>query len=212
MSLAEHSSGQDGAVRRDGTGSRWRERAMGLVRRFALASLAGLVLAGIVHIVAVLLIPQLSTRDAASAFMAFGANGRAELIRAGTAGVPLLREDDPATVLAVCGYDLAAGPVRVVARTGPLPLSLSLQRRGGGVIYAITDRAAIRNTLEFVVMTEAQLDERLVEEEEGETARELRVVSDTDQGLIVVRVVVERPSDRGEAETMATAVACGLAD
>jgi uncharacterized membrane protein len=192
----------------------WREVLATFVRRFALGTAAGLVLAGIVHIAVVLAIPLLSERDAGSAYMALGAGGRAELISGekAPAGLAQLRDADPATAIAVCGYDLSNGPMRVVARAGGLPLGLTLHRRGGGVIYAITDRAAIRGVVEFLVMTEEQRDERLARDEEGETSRELRIVSDTTQGLIVARVLAKRASDRGDAEALATAVACGLAD
>lgn len=182
------------------------------VRRLMLATLAGLVLAGIVHIVTILLIPVLSRSDAAHAYRALGTGGRAELIASADRSLPLPREDDAATVTAVCSYDLTSGPMRVVARAGTLPLGLTLHRRGGGVIYAITDRAAIRGVVEFVVMTEEQRDERIARDEEGEAARELRVVSDTDQGLIVARVLVRHPSDRADAEALASGVACGMAD
>lgn len=182
------------------------------VRRLMLATLAGLVLAGIVHIVTILLIPVLSGSDAAHAYRALGSGGRAELIASADRSLPLPREDDSATVTAVCSYDLTNGPMRVVARAGTLPLGLTLHRRGGGVIYAITDRAAIRGVVEFVVMTEEQRDERIARDEEGEAARELRVVSDTEQGLIVARVLVRHPSDRADAEALASGVACGMAD
>jgi uncharacterized membrane protein len=182
------------------------------VRRLLLATLAGLVLAAIVHIVTILLIPVLSASDANHAYRALGTGGRAELISASDRSLPLPREADAATVTAVCSYDLAAGPMRVVARAGTLPLGLTLHRSGGGVIYAITDRAAIRGVVEFLVMTEEQRDERIARDEEGEAARELRVVSDTDQGLIVARVLVRHPSDRSDAEALASGVACGMAD
>jgi len=198
------------------------------VRRLLLATAAGLVLAGIVHIVTILLIPVLSVSDANNAYRALGTGGRAELIAAADRGLspvpppllpvpplpllPLPREADAATVTAVCSYDLSGGPMRVVARAGTLPLGLTLHRRGGGVLYAITDRAAIRGVVEFLVMTEEQRDERIARDEEGEAARELRVVSDTDQGLIVARVLMRQPSDRGDAEALASSVACGMAD
>ena len=137
--------------------------------------------------------------------LAIGYNGNAR-------GLPALREADPNVVTAICSYDLSAGPMRVVARTGTLTLGLTLHRQGGGVLYAITDRAAIRGTLEFLVMTEAQRDERIAADEEGETSRELRVVSDTEQGLIVARVLLRLPSDRADAEALATGVACGAAN
>jgi uncharacterized membrane protein len=182
------------------------------VRRLLLATAAGLVLAAIVHIVTILLIPVLSGSDAAHAYRALGTGGRAELIASGERNLPLPREADAATVTAICSFDLTGGPMRVVARAGTLPLGLTLHRRGGGVIYAITDRAAIRGVVEFVVMTEEQRDERIARDEEGEAARELRVVSDTDQGLIVARVLVRHPSDRSDAEALASGVACGMAD
>lgn len=183
------------------------------IGRLLLTTIAGLILAAIVHIVTILLIPVLSSSDANTAYRALGTGGRAELISAKDGrGLPLPREADPATVTAICSYDLTAGPMRVVARAGTLPLGLTLHRRGGGVVYAITDRAAIRGVVEFVVMTEEQRDERIARDEEGEAARELRVVSETDQGLIVVRVLVPRPSDRADAEALASGVACGMAD
>lgn len=182
------------------------------LRRLVLLTLMGLVLAGMVHILAVLLIPTLAERDAASAYASLGNGGHAELVTPAPAGLPALAEPDPSSVSAVCSYDLGTGPVRVVAQTGSLPLGLTLHRRGGGVTYAITDRAAIRGVLEFVVMTQEQLDERLAQDEEGETSRELRVVSSAPQGLIVARVMLRHAVDRSEAETLATSVACGPAD
>ncbi|WNJ89203.1 hypothetical protein [Bosea sp. 685] len=189
-------------------------RILSAARRLAYGTIAGLVLAGIVHIVTVLLIPLLSNRDATSAYLSLGTSGHAELVspRGADSGLPVPREADPAAVTAICSYDLSAGPMRVVARTGTLPLGLTLHRRGGGVLYAITDRAAIRGVVEFLVMTEEQRDERAARDEEGEAVRELRIVSDTMQGLIVARVLAKHPSDREDAEALAAAVACGLAE
>ncbi len=190
-----------------------RSRIAAAFARLLLATSAGLVLAGIVHIVTILLIPPLSQSDAAHAYAALGAGGQAELVRAGDPrGLPLPREDDPATVTAICSYDLATGPMRVVARAGTLPLALTLHRQGGGTLYAITDRAAIRGVVEFLVMTQEQRDERAARDEEGEVSRELRVVSDSERGLIVVRVLARLPSDRVDAEALASGVACGMAD
>lgn len=178
-----------------------------------MTTLAGLMLAGIVHIVTVLLIPSLSQRDAAHAYRGLGAGGHADLLPVVEGGkLPVAQDADGDAVTAVCSYDLANGPVRVVARTGTAPLGITLHRRTGGVLYAITDRAAIRGVLEFVVLTEAQYDERVANDEEGETSRELRVVSDSEDGLMVVRVLAKRPSDRPDAEALATGVQCGAAN
>lgn len=192
----------------------WRAKLRSGLARFLMTTLAGLILAAIVHIVTILVIPTLSQRDAAHAYRELGTGSRAELlpVPGNARGLPTPREVDPNVVTAVCSYDLSAGPMRVVARTGTLPLGLTLHRQGGGIVYAITDRAAIRGVLDFLVMTEAQRDERIAEDEEGETSRELRVVSDTEQGLIVVRVLVRLPSDRADAEALAASVECGMAN
>lgn len=179
--------------------------------RLALTTLAGLLLGGIVHIVTVLLIPALSQHDAAHAYGALGATGRTELVSVDRGTVPAVLEGDRQAVTAVCAYDLASGPLRVTARTGTLPLGVTLHRRTGGVLYAITDRAAIRGVLEFVVLTEAQRDERVADDEEGETSRELRVVSDSERGLVVIRVLAKQAADRPDAEALATGVQCGPA-
>ena len=210
MSAVSH----DPPQRRHSPLAAWRPRLRAGFTRFVMTTLAGLILAGIVHIVTILAIPTLSRHDAAHAYRVLGADGHAEPIPlpGNARGLPALREADPNVVTAICSYDLSAGPMRVVARTGTLPLGLTLHRQGGGVLYAITDRAAIRGTLEFLVMTEAQRDERIAADEEGETSRELRVVSDTEQGLIVARVLLRLPSDRADAEALATGVACGAAN
>lgn len=188
------------------------ERLGGGLQRVLLTCLAGLVLAGMVHICAVLLVPHFASRDAGAAYAALGAAGAAELVSGRGSSLPELRDADPATVTAICSYDLSAGPMRISARSGALPLGLTLHRRGGGVVYAVTDRAAIRGVLEFVVLTEEQLGERLDREDENDVVRELRIVSDAAQGLVVARVLAKLPSDRAEAEALATGVACGLAD
>lgn len=210
MSAVSH----DPPERRGAPFAGWRQRLRAGFTRFVMATLAGLILAAIVHIVTVLAIPALSQRDAAHAYRELGTEGHAEMAPSpGNArGLPALREADPNVVTAICSYDLSTGPMRIVARTGTLLLGLTLHRQGGGVLYAITDRAAIRGTLEFLVMTEAQRDERIAADEEGETSRELRIVSDTEQGLIVARVLLRLPSDRADAEALATGVACGLAN
>ncbi|WP_454657812.1 DUF1254 domain-containing protein [Bosea beijingensis] len=210
MSAVSH----DPPERRGAPFAGWRQRLRAGFTRFVMATLAGLILAAIVHIVTVLAIPALSQRDAAHAYRELGTEGHAEMAPSpGNArGLPALREADPNVVTAICSYDLSTGPMRIVARTGTLLLGLTLHRQGGGVLYAITDRAAIRGTLEFLVMTEAQRDERIAADEEGETSRELRIVSDTEQGLIVARVLLRLPSDKADAEALATGVACGLAN
>lgn len=181
------------------------------VSRLVYLTVCGLVLGAIVHLVTILIVPVMATQDAVSRFAGLGTEGKAERIDPRAGPSPVV-DHDPSTAMAACGFDLADGPVRIMARTGALPLGLSIHRRGGGVAYAITDRAAIRGTIEFVLLTPAQLAERIAREDDGETTRELRVVLNAMQGIALARALVRRPSDRADAEALVSDVACAAAD
>jgi uncharacterized membrane protein len=177
--------------------------------RFLLATLCGLVLAGIVHLTVILAIPWLSERDAFSRLRSTMTVDRSELVAAPAADT-WLPQPDPAVAVAACAYNLDEGPVRISAKTGPLFQSLSFHGRGGGVFFAVTDRAAIRGSLELVVMTRRQLDEALAMEDEDEPSRDVRIVAPNREGLAVVRVLAALPSLRDEAEVAAKSVSCTI--
>lgn len=168
-------------------------------------------LAGIAHLLTVLLVPRYAALDAASTLLNAGGDGRAEPVPVLGEGARIL-DADPSTAMAVCGFDLDEGPLRVTARAGFMPLGLSVHMRGGGVTYAVTDRAAQRGVLEFVVVTREQFEERVARDDEGEGQRELRVVAQGRQGVVLARALVRQPSDRPHAEALVRSMTCGAAD
>jgi uncharacterized membrane protein len=169
-----------------------------------------LTLAGIAHLLVVLMAPRYALRDAASLLIGLGADGRVERLEPGRQ--PAFPDADPNTEMAACGFDLADGALRVRATVASIPLGLSIHLRGGGVLYAVTDRAAQRGVLEFVVLTRAQFEERVRRDEDGEGPRELRIVSPREQGVVLARALVRQPSERPAAAALVTQVACGIAD
>ena len=175
----------------------------GLVLFLALAALA--------HILTTLLIPLYARQDSGSLFVVAGAEGRADLIGKDVNPETAIIDADPFTAIGVCGFDLTDGPLRVRARSGQLPLALSVHVRGGGVFYAMTDKAAQRGIIEFVVLNQLQFDERVARDDDGESIRELRVVSPVPQGIVVARALVKQPSDRQTAEALVRGMACGNA-
>ena len=181
---------------------------MSLRARLVLATLTGLVLSGIVHLAAVLMIPRLGERDAVSRLAVTMSSDRSELLTATQEGGRWLPSPDPAVAVAACAYDLGEGPVRVAARTGSMFESIAFHAKGGAVFFAVTDRAATRGSLSLVVMTRQQLDDALAEEDEAETSRDVRIVSPTAQGMVVVRTLAALPSLKAEAEAAAQAVTC----
>ena len=182
--------------------------------RLVPATLSGLVLAGIVHLAAVLAVPLVTENDAFARLRDTVTADRSELVvgpggRGGAMG-SWLPQPDPAVAVGACAYNLAEGPVRIAARTGPLLQSLSVHARGGGAFYAVTDRAAVKGALDLVVMTQAQLDEILAQEDEEEVSRDVRVVSPRSEGFVIVRVLAALPSQRPQAEEAARSVSCTI--
>ncbi len=178
--------------------------------RFIIATLIGMVLAVGVHIAIVLALPHFAENDAFSRLRSTIEAGNAVPIappgRADT-WVPL---PDPAAAVAACAYDLRDGPVRISAKTGTLVQSLSFHARGGGVYFAVTDRAAVRGELDLVVMTRRQLDEALAAEDEAEPTRDVRIVAPRPEGFVIVRALAPSPSLRPQAEEAARSVACTI--
>jgi uncharacterized membrane protein len=169
--------------------------------RFILATLCGLVLAGLVHVATVLAIPYLAAGDALARSRAAPANENPVAVHtAKTEQAPAqpaegwLPPQDPAVAVGVCAYDLDDGPVRITAETGPLIETLALHGRNGAY-YAITDQAAVRGTVELVIMTRRQFDEALATADEDERNRDVRIVA---------------PSRQAQANEAARSVSCTI--
>jgi uncharacterized membrane protein len=185
-------------------------RAVTLRVQFALATLCAFVLAGIVHLATVLAIPYLAEKDAFSRLRSTLSADKSEIVAAPGDPATWLPHPDPNVALSTCAYTLDEGPVRISARTGALFQSVSLHARGGGVFFAITDRAAVRGALDLVVMTRRQLDEALASEDPDEPSRDVRIVSPGREGLVVIRVLAAFASQREEASEAAKSVSCTI--
>lgn len=177
---------------------------------FAVA--AGLVLGAMVHLAVVLRIPTVAENDAFGRLASFAAGNHAQVVPPSMNGEQTLALPDPAITTAVCAYDLAQGPIRVSAKSSGHFQSLSFHRRGGGVFYALTDRASVRGVLQIAVLTQRQLDDLLASEDEDEVVSEIRIVSPTAQGLVVVRTLAPFPSQKRREAQAAEQVTCGPAE
>jgi uncharacterized membrane protein len=181
--------------------------------RFLVATLSGLVLAGLVHVVVVLLIPRLSETDALSRARTAEALDHPVPVKSVAGGEVTATAEawlpvpDPSVAVGLCAYDLADGPMRVSARTGPLMMSLAVHGRRGA-FYAVTDQAAVRGALDLVVLTRAQYDEALANADEDEVSHDVRIVAPDSKGYVVVRVIAALPSQRPAADAAVQAVSC----
>ncbi len=180
---------------------------------FWLATGAGLVIAGLVHVATVLAIPRFAEGDAFSRAQASETLDHPLRIHGLSGDAPLpeswLPNPDPAVSVGVCSYDLDDGPMRVSAQAGSLMLSVSMHSRRGA-FYAVTDQAAVRGGLDLVVMTRAQYDEALANDVAGEVTRDVRIVAPARRGFAVVRVIAALPSQRAAADAAVQAVGCTI--
>ena len=181
------------------------------VTRAFLWLLATLFFAALVHVVAVLILPRVATRDAFDRLAALGPAVHMTLLPPNAPGDTLIPFRDPATVQGVCFYDLEKAPVRLRTRVeeGRL-LTLSFRTQRGKVFYAMTDRAALHGTIDIRLVTGEQLESvEATDTEDQGLASELRLKAPARKGLIVATALVAHPSERQDAEGEIKAIECG---
>ena len=173
-------------------------------------AVVGLV-AGLTHLVAILLLPDVATRDAYDLLAARGAGhvGLA-LLAPARPGDTLIPFRDPAAVQGLCFFDLAKAPFRVRTKVEPgRLLTLSFRTREGRVFYSMTDRAALRGGIDIHLLTPAQLGTVVDgDDEDAGLPEELRLKAPATAGLIVATALIARPGDRADAEARIKAIEC----
>ena len=183
-----------------------------MMRPFSILIGAAIVLlvAGLTHLTAILLLPKVATRDAFDLLAGLASNDRMKIFAPARPGDTLIPFRDPATVQGLCVFDLRAGPVRLKTQTeeGQL-LTLSFRTKEGRIFYSMTDRAALRGTIDIRLVTAAQLAEVADQDDEDDgLPEELRLVAPTLKGLVVATALIARPSERADAEKRVAAISC----
>lgn len=176
---------------------------------------ATLLIAGIVHIVSVLLMPAVAPQTAyARLLRAVGDTPTEGLVKLATAapGAEPLPFEDPAFAEGVCVYDLSRGLLRVsTPADGADFLALSFHSGGGRLYHAITDRAAIKGKIDIVIGDEKQMDALQGAADEA-PPQEVRLTSPTKRGFVLVRAFAKRAMDQTRARERLDAVRCARFD
>jgi len=160
--------------------------------RWLLWILAGILLGGIVHLAAVLLLPSLASRNAYSRLAGLTPVNAVTPLAAPAPGSDPLPYMDPAFATSVCRYDLSDGPLKLSVPVTQAYTSVSFYSRAGVAYYAINDRAAGRSVIELDLMTSEQHAD-LPENEDETAADRLIVESPTPTGVIVLRALAPEP-------------------
>lgn len=168
--------------------------------------------AGLVHIIAILVMPQVAPRDAYARLTALAKPGQMTLLPRTLPGHQLTPFADPAVAQAVCPYDLANGPLHLHADLpGNRLLTVSFRTRTGQVFYSMTDRASLHGTIDVRIMTQAQLDaeqDNEGDDDNDQPLKELRLVAPDTKGFVLVNALSTYPSERSDAEAEVKSVAC----
>ncbi|MGF7007414.1 DUF1254 domain-containing protein [Aminobacter sp. BE322] len=159
------------------------------MRKLLHALAVGIVGAGIAHIVILLLVPSFSERDAWSRLAMVAGPNKVVRLDADIGGTPVVKALDPSFFEAACRFDLSEGVVRI-DNAGKVPYwSASVYDRGGENIYSFNDRTATDGSLDFVVVTPAQMIE-LRKDLPQEFEKSIFVETPIDEGIVVVRAFV----------------------
>ena len=88
--------------------------------RWLILLFGGVLLGGMIHLVTVLALPTIATLDAYSRLQPLTAQNAVTVLPQTTTATALMPYMDPAFAIAICRYDLGAGPLRgaVSARRG----------------------------------------------------------------------------------------------
>ena len=177
--------------------------------RLLFTIIAGVLLGGIVHLVAVLALPRIATQDAYSRLTPMtklNAVSQLPAAEPGNAPMPFM---DPAFAVAICRYDLSGGSIKLTVPVSQAYTSVSFYTRNEVAYYAINDRSAGKRVIELDLMTEAQHAE-LPEEEDVTSADRLIIDSPTSTGLIVMKALAAEPGLMLQAQATLAASSCKL--
>jgi uncharacterized membrane protein len=181
------------------------------MRRLLHAILLGLLGAGIVHIVVLLLVPEFSERDAWSRLAMASDLYKMTRLDAEAGGAPVVKSVDPLFYAAACRFDLTEGMVRVKA-PGNVPFwSASVYDRNGHNVYSFNDHSATGGVLDAVVLTPAQMIEvrkDLPEELQGA----IFVEASIGEGIFVIRTFVPDESRKPIVSRFLEQSSCELQD
>jgi uncharacterized membrane protein len=175
--------------------------------RWLFAILGGLVLGGIVHLVSVLALPRVATKDAYSRLAQVTNLNTVTQLPTAEPHNALLPFQDPAFASAVCRYDLSVGPIKFSVPVSQAYTSVSFYTRNEVAYYAINDRSAGRRVIELDLMTPEQRAE-LPEDEEVTAADRLIIESPTPTGLIIMKALAPEPELMPQARAALLAATC----
>ena len=169
----------------------------------------GLVLAGLIHVVAVLTLPMLAPRDAQARLAALGPANTMIQLPAPAPGRQVMPMMAPDVRYAVCRYDLSKGPVRLKAQIADELWLIAFYTPLGENFYAVVGADMKRPDIDLIIATTDQTVAE-VGVDSPEAFDDVVVVSSpVVEGIALIRAPLAGPSRSAEAERALKATYCG---
>ncbi|HXG79582.1 MAG TPA: DUF1254 domain-containing protein [Methyloceanibacter sp.] len=166
------------------------------------------VLAGLIHIVAVLLLPSLAPRNAYARLAALGPANTMIEIPAATPGRQAMPMMAPDVRYAFCRFDLAAGPVRLKAAIPDELWLIALYTREGDNFYSVAGADMKRAQVDLIISTEDQTVEEAGVDAPESSDEVIVVNSPVKEGIALIRAPLAGPSRASFAERALAATSC----
>jgi uncharacterized membrane protein len=177
------------------------------MKRWLIFVAGGLLLAGVVHIVVILLVPRFATHDAWNEIGHLGEDAKFHLVPLAAPGAETIPDLDPHILHAVCRFSLGEGPVRIRASLPDDFWSVALFDQRGRNLYSLNDRSAERTQLDLAVLTPVQMAQM---RQNPPASLETAIVIElpVTAGFVMLRVFVADESELPNATAALTAADC----
>lgn len=169
----------------------------------------GIVLAGLIHLVAVLTLPLLAPRDAQARLAALGPANTMIQLPAPAPGRQVMPLMAPDVRYAVCRYDLSNGPVRLRARIANGLWLIAFYTPLGENFYAVVGADMKQPEVDLIIATSDQTVEEVGVDAPEAFDKVVVVSSPVVEGIALIRAPLAGSSRSAEAERALKATYCG---
>ena len=169
----------------------------------------GLVLAGLIHVVAVLTLPMLAPRDAQARLAALGPANTMIQLPAPAPGRQVMPMMAPDVRYAVCRYDLSKGPVRLRAQIADGLWLIAFYTPLGENFYAVVGADMKKPEVDLIIATVDQTVAEVGVDSPEAFDNVVVVSSPVVEGIALIRAPLAGPSRSAEAERALKATYCG---
>jgi uncharacterized membrane protein len=168
----------------------------------------GLVLAGLIHIVAVLTLPILAPKNAHARLAALGPTNTMIELPPATPGRQVMPMMAPDVRYAFCRFDLANGPVRLNAKVADELWLIALYTPEGENFYSVAGADMKRAQIDLVISTADQAVEEASVDAPESFDDVIVVNSPVTEGIALIRTPLAGPSRAARAERALRATSC----